>query len=141
MVWMTPQTTETGFGEQRFVRLEDGSGVMLNTEGLRGGPLSTITPKHMLKAWTNVRLPGALNRWQVGGSVHAQSKTTINYCQSPVRACFPVEAVQPEYAVFDLRAGFDVDRNSVPDSGLNSPIPKGRRELMGAFAPSSRRLF
>lgn len=30
-VWMTPQTFETGFGEQRFVRLEDGSGVTLNT--------------------------------------------------------------------------------------------------------------
>jgi transmembrane sensor len=28
---MTPQTFETGFGEQRFVRLDDGSGVTLNT--------------------------------------------------------------------------------------------------------------
>lgn len=31
MVWLTPQTFETGFGEQRFVRLEDGSGITLNT--------------------------------------------------------------------------------------------------------------
>jgi len=30
-VWMTPQTFETGFGEQRFVRLNDGSGLTLNT--------------------------------------------------------------------------------------------------------------
>jgi transmembrane sensor len=29
--WLTPQTYATGFGEQRFVRLEDGSGVTLNT--------------------------------------------------------------------------------------------------------------
>ncbi len=31
MVWLTPQTFETGFGEQRFVRLDDGSGITLNT--------------------------------------------------------------------------------------------------------------
>lgn len=31
VVWMIPQTFETNFGEQRLVRLEDGSGVMLNT--------------------------------------------------------------------------------------------------------------
>jgi transmembrane sensor len=31
MIWMTPQTFETGFGEQRFVQLEDGSGITLNT--------------------------------------------------------------------------------------------------------------
>jgi transmembrane sensor len=30
-VWLTPQTFETGFGEQRFVRLDDGSGITLNT--------------------------------------------------------------------------------------------------------------
>jgi transmembrane sensor len=29
--WMTPQKFETRFGEQRFVRLDDGSGVTLNT--------------------------------------------------------------------------------------------------------------
>lgn len=30
-VWMTPQSFETRFGEQRFVRLDDGSGITLNT--------------------------------------------------------------------------------------------------------------
>jgi transmembrane sensor len=32
IVWMTPQKYETRFGEQRFVRLDDGSGVTLNTD-------------------------------------------------------------------------------------------------------------
>jgi len=32
IVWMTPQNYETRFGEQRFVRLDDGSGVTLNTD-------------------------------------------------------------------------------------------------------------
>jgi transmembrane sensor len=32
LVWMTPERFETSFGEQRFVRLEDGSGVTLNTD-------------------------------------------------------------------------------------------------------------
>jgi transmembrane sensor len=32
LAWMTPEKYETRFGEQRFVRLEDGSGVTLNTD-------------------------------------------------------------------------------------------------------------
>ena len=77
-----------------------------------GAALSTFTPKHLLKAWTNVTLPGAFNRWQIGGGLHAQSETTFrtSYCSSPSR-CVPVDFVQPAYAVLDLRAGFDVDRN------------------------------
>jgi len=31
LLWMSPQKYETRFGEQRFVRLDDGSGVTLNT--------------------------------------------------------------------------------------------------------------
>lgn len=93
-----------------------GAGYTYNdNEDPDGEPLSTITPKHMMKAWTNVRLPGALDRWQVGGSVHAQSRTTMHVpytlCPAPTFVCIPVDAVQPGYAVLDLRAGFDVDRN------------------------------
>lgn len=108
-----------------------GAGYTYNeSEAPGGGPLSTITPKHLLKAWTNVRLPGALDRWQVGGSVHAQSKTTVDDCTPPGRGCFPVEAVQPEYAVFDLRAGFDVDRNWRVALSVNNVFDKVYYEAM-----------
>jgi len=77
-------------------------------------PLDTVTPKHLLKAWTNVRLPGTFSRWQIGGNLHAQSETMtlpIDYCGRGSGGCVPVKGVQPAYAVLDVRAGFDVDRH------------------------------
>ena len=96
--------------------MEHGTGYTYNeNESPTGEELSTITPKHLFKAWTNVRLHGAFSRWQVGGSLHAQSRTTRRatdtHCPAPTFACVPVDAVQPEYAVLDLRAAFDIDRN------------------------------
>src|SRR5262249_1050220 len=76
-----------------------------------GGPLSAITPKSLRKAWTNVRLSDAFSRWQVGGALQAQSETTSRSDTSFCPACIPVHGTQRSYAVLDLRAGFDVDRN------------------------------
>lgn len=96
-----------------------GAGYSFNeNEGPTGDLLSTITPKHLLKAWTNVRLPGVLNRWQVGGSLHAQSKTTNRKPESPV------EFTQPAYGVVDLRAGFDVDENWQVALSMNNVLDK-----------------
>lgn len=77
-------------------------------------PLPTVTPKHLLKAWTNLRLPGELRRWEIGGGLHAQSKVVSTvagaFClYAPNFTCPPVNVVQPTYAVFDLRLAFDVD--------------------------------
>jgi outer-membrane receptor for ferric coprogen and ferric-rhodotorulic acid len=36
-------------------------------------PLAGLTPHHLLKLWTSVRLPGAWSRWSLGGSLRAQS--------------------------------------------------------------------
>jgi outer membrane receptor for ferric coprogen and ferric-rhodotorulic acid len=93
-----------------------GAGYTYNdNEDPDGEPLSSITPKHLMKAWTNVRLRGALDRWEIGGGVHAQSRTTTHvsytFCPAPTFVCIPVDAVQPGYVVLDLRAGFEVDRN------------------------------
>lgn len=44
-----------------------------NAPGVQQGVLSSITPKHVLKVWTNYRLPGAADRWSVGGGLRAQS--------------------------------------------------------------------
>jgi outer-membrane receptor for ferric coprogen and ferric-rhodotorulic acid len=91
-----------------------GAGYTYNeNESPEGDALSAITPKHLLKAWTNVRLRGALDRWEIGGSVHAQSQTVSrNYDFCPAGSeCTSVHGVQPEYAIFDLHAGFAIDRN------------------------------
>jgi len=91
-------------------------------------PLSTFTPKHLLKAWTSVGLPGTFSRWRIGGSLHAQSETTTRsgapFCPAPTFECIPVEAVQPAYAVLDLRASFDVDRNWKVALSLNNALDR-----------------
>jgi len=38
-----------------------------------GSAAIDTTPRHLLKVWTDYRLPGTWNRWTVGGSLHAQS--------------------------------------------------------------------
>jgi outer-membrane receptor for ferric coprogen and ferric-rhodotorulic acid len=105
-----------------------GAGYTYNVnESVTGGVLSTITPKHLLKAWTNARLPSAFRRWQMGGSLHAQSETTsdpFTFCSRATRMCAPVVGVQPAYAVLDLRAGFDVDRNWRVALSVNNVLDK-----------------
>ncbi|MFC4314477.1 TonB-dependent siderophore receptor [Steroidobacter flavus] len=112
-----------------------GAGYTYNdNEAPTGGPLSRLTPKHLFKAWTNVRMPGAFDRWQVGGSVHAQSKTTAramtNYCPAPAYVCLSVDTVQPSYAVLDLRAAFDVDPNWRVALGVSNVFDKIYYEAM-----------
>lgn len=35
---------------------------------------SQIAPKHLFRVWTNYRLPGDFNRWEVGGGINVTSK-------------------------------------------------------------------
>lgn len=87
-----------------------GAGYTYNENHAReSGTLSSETPKHLFKAWTNARLPGELNRWTIGGSLHAQSRNfrRNDICNGMTGVCGPVDSVQRGYGVFDLRAGFD----------------------------------
>jgi TonB-dependent siderophore receptor len=98
-----------------------GGGYTFNqSESAAGGALSIQTPRHLLKLWTSRQLPGLLDRWTVGGSLHAQSSTSSSgsfYCPQPIRtfSCavdpVPVHATQDGYAVVDLRVGFQVNPN------------------------------
>ena len=89
-----------------------------------GGLLSPITPKHLLKAWTSLRLPGALDRWAVGGSLHAQSEASTAVFNG-------TQGVQPSYAVLDLRAGFDIDSRWQVALSVNNALDKTYYESIG----------
>jgi outer membrane receptor for ferric coprogen and ferric-rhodotorulic acid len=97
-----------------------GAGYTFNyNEAAWGGTLSRATPRHQLKLWTSKQLPGAFDRWTVGGSLQAQSSTSSSgtLCAQPLvgSLCFgdfvPVEATQDAYAVVDVRLGFQIDPN------------------------------
>jgi TonB-dependent siderophore receptor len=89
-----------------------------NVPGVAQGALSTITPKHLLKIWTNYQLPGMANRWSVGGGVRAQS-SSYNLGQicpifNPLGVCLgnpstPYTIRQGFYTVATLRAGYRIN--------------------------------
>jgi outer membrane receptor for ferric coprogen and ferric-rhodotorulic acid len=95
-----------------------GAGYTYNVNyGFRDAALSAATPRHLFKLWTSVRLHGDQQRWTVGGSVHAQSRSGENYnecpfdaqanCIGPFNTLF--RTVQGPYVVAGLRAGYDFD--------------------------------
>jgi outer-membrane receptor for ferric coprogen and ferric-rhodotorulic acid len=95
-----------------------GAGYTYNVNyGYRDAALSAATPRHLFKLWTSLRLRGNLQRWTVGGNVHAQSSSGENYNECPFDAqanCIGsfntlFRTVQGPYVVAGLRAGYDID--------------------------------
>jgi len=93
--------------------------------------LSTITPKHLLKMWSSMQLPGELSRWSVGGNLHAQNSLEVeaNQCITggqPGLACRQRASrlELPGYIVLDLRAGLLVDANWRVDLSVNNVLDK-----------------
>ncbi len=82
-----------------------------------GARYSSITPRHLLKLWSNYRLPAALDRVRVGGGVTAQSGiyqadsvTTYNPQTGQYDGpSVPYRIVEPKRAVFDLFADYRID--------------------------------
>ncbi|WP_198969078.1 TonB-dependent siderophore receptor [Xylophilus sp. ASV27] len=64
---------------------------------------STYTPRHMLRVWSDYRLPGDWGAWSVGGGVNFQTASS--------RAVGAITDVQPSYAVWTARLGYRIDRN------------------------------
>ena len=90
-----------------------GMGYSYNTNrDVDRGPLSDQTPRHLLKAWTSLTLPGTLSQWTIGGSLHAQSKVSTAGDSCPV-SCeepqIPYNIRQASYMTLTLRAGYDID--------------------------------
>lgn len=88
----------------------------------------TSTPRHLLKIWTSARLSGALSRWTIGGSLRAQTASPgsrVYTCDAQYQNCVPGEVVDTRpYAVVDLRAGFELDRNWQVALSVNNVLDK-----------------
>jgi len=85
---------------------------------------STYSPKHMLRLWTDYRLPGELHKWSVGGGVNFQtesSRTTSN-----------LRLAQSSYAVWSARVGYEIDRNWSVSVLLNNVFDKTYYQTIGA---------
>jgi outer membrane receptor for ferric coprogen and ferric-rhodotorulic acid len=120
-----------------------------NNQAAPGGALSDATPRHLLKLWTSKRLAGSLNRWTLGGTVHAQSsnsqsgrycplnKSTVTgfphtvFCGPPV----PFHVVQRPYLVMDLRASFQIDPHWQAEASVGDIFDRTYYETIAPSQP------
>jgi outer membrane receptor for ferric coprogen and ferric-rhodotorulic acid len=106
-----------------------GSGYEYSLYQVAGGGISTTaTPRHLLKIWTSATLPGALSRWTVGGSLHAQTAVQgspfyMLDAASQTYSLREAKAIRP-YAVLDLRTGFELDPSWQVALSVNNVLDK-----------------
>ncbi|WP_437879403.1 TonB-dependent siderophore receptor [Pseudomonas sp. LRF_L74] len=74
----------------------------------------TRTPRHSFKTFTTYRLPGALNKFTVGGGVNWESKSGDN---------LKVYA-QESYALFNLMGRYDISQNISVSANINNLFNK-----------------
>ncbi|CAK9889897.1 MULTISPECIES: TonB-dependent siderophore receptor [Pseudomonas] len=87
---------------------------------------ASYVPRHLLRVWADYQLDGPLQRWSLGGGVNAQSD---NHYQD--RAA---KTVQPGYAIWNARVGYQLDDNwSIAVNG-NNLFDKHYYSSVGALA-------
>lgn len=88
------------YNETRYLRDRSATGAPSANENQ---PLSTFTPRHIVRLWTAYRLPGAASKWTIGGGVNFQSETYKT--QGTLRF------EQASYAVWSARVNYQITRN------------------------------
>jgi iron complex outermembrane receptor protein/outer membrane receptor for ferric coprogen and ferric-rhodotorulic acid len=86
-----------------------------------GQTFSEETPRHLLRLWSEYRLPGQLNRLSVGAGVNWQSALTNSI--SKVR--------RPSYSVWNARVAYDVTSNWTAALNVNNLFDKVYYEYPG----------
>jgi outer membrane receptor for ferric coprogen and ferric-rhodotorulic acid len=87
---------------------------------------STYSPRHMLRAWSDYRLPGALQKWSVGGGVNFQTESS--------RVTRDVSVAQGAYALWSARAAYQIDRNWTAALSVTNLLDKRYYQTVGAPA-------
>lgn len=98
-----------------------------------GQPYRTFTPRHLLKLWTNYRLPGAWDAWSVGAGLNAQSDIYSEGGRPPVR----VE--QGGFAIADMRVGYRINQHWSAGLNINNLFDRKYYNRLGSanFGPAT----
>ncbi len=102
-------------------------------------PYNTYTPKNLAKIWTNYKLDDIIEGLEIGGGVTAQSKNYITGWKqefNPVTTKFDgdwvsVNIIQPDYAVWSLRAAYIINPNLDLTFNLNNLFDKKYYSTIG----------
>jgi len=107
-----------------------------------GTSLSTITPKHLFKLWTNYRLPGVARNWDVGGGITAQSRnyregeacTGYNFSTGECSAQGPFNVEQGFYSITSVRAGYRFNNSWSMSLSVNNLFDRRYYQSVGVPA-------
>jgi outer membrane receptor for ferric coprogen and ferric-rhodotorulic acid len=109
------------YNQTRYLRDLTASGA---ASGNQGAPLSTFTPRHLLRVWTAYKLPGAASAWTVAGGVNFQSKTWKTNASSNNANPPTLYVEQPKYAVWSGRVSWQINRNVQAALNVNNIFDK-----------------
>lgn len=84
----------------------------------------TVTPKHILRLWSDYRLPGEWSAWTLGGGVNYQ---TGSYTETR-----SVRVSQAPYAVWNARIGYKINKNWSAALNVNNLFNKTYYQTIGA---------
>lgn len=106
----------------------------------RISPASGITPRHLLRLWTQYSFPGEWSHWNIGTTLHAQSAIHRDdrYCPHLTASFFCVggyqvsRTIQKSYAVVSPRIGYDFDRRWQLALTLNNALDKRYYQTVGS---------
>ena len=84
----------------------------------------TVTPKHILRVWSDYRLPGDLSAWSLGAGVNYQ---TGSYTETR-----GVRVSQGSYAVWNARVGYQINKNWSAALNVNNIFDKTYYQTIGA---------
>jgi outer membrane receptor for ferric coprogen and ferric-rhodotorulic acid len=96
--------------------------------------VTAVAPRHLLRVWTDYRLPGDWNRWTVGGGVNVQSRTYVAFPQYN-----GARLEQGGYATVDMKLGYEINRNL--DVALNVTNLFDRKYYATISSPRSQNIF
>lgn len=114
------------YNETKYLRDRAASGAPTANEGLA---LSTFTPRHIMRVWSNWRLPNALSDWSLGGGVNFQSTS--------FKTSGTARLEQKSYAVWNARIGYAINPKMSLALNLNNIFDKHYYRTLGSVSGSN----
>jgi len=110
------------FNTTRYLRDRTATGAPSANENQ---PLSTFTPKHLMRLWSAYRLPGSLQGWMVGAGVNFQTR------MYKVNSRAGIHVQQGTYALWNTRIAWQATANLLVALNISNLFDKHYYRTIG----------